>query len=133
MSDIKKINVESTTYTIAVDTDTTLAVSGKPADAKATGDRTGNLSNLITTDKSNLVAAINEAAASGGGLDLSDLTLTAVQSQTEGFSTLSMSDGTTTKTVDIPVATLSTSDVTLLTNIVDDYLDNLVNGDGVSY
>ena len=71
--------------------------------------------------------------AEGGGLDLSDLTLTATQSQTEGFSTLTLFDGTTTKSVDIPVASLDPSDTTLITNIVNAYLDNLVNGDGVSY
>lgn len=68
-----------------------------------------------------------------GGLDLSDLTLTATQSQTEGFSTLTLFDGTTTKSVDIPVASLDPTDTTLITNIVNAYLNNLVNGDGVSY
>lgn len=83
--------------------------------------------------KSNLVSAINEALVNGGGLDLSDLTMTAVQSQTEGFSTLTLSDGETSKAVNIPVASLPASDTTLLTNIAEEYLDNLVNGDGVSY
>lgn len=68
-----------------------------------------------------------------GGLDLSDLTLSATQSQTEGFSTLTLFDGTTTKSVDIPVASLDPTDTTLITNIVNAYLNNLVNGDGVSY
>ena len=92
----------------------------------------GNLSNLQTTAKSDLVSAINEAMENGG-LDLSDLTLTATQSPTSGFSTLTLFDGETRKAVDIPVASLSDSDTTLITNLVDAYLDNLVNGDGVSY
>lgn len=37
------------------------------ADVKALNLKIGDLSQLPTTDKSNLVAAINEAAASGGG------------------------------------------------------------------
>lgn len=36
-------------------------------DISAANAKIGNLSNLTTTDKSNLVAAINEAAQSGGG------------------------------------------------------------------
>ena len=54
--------------------DDTLTQSGQAADAAAVGDRLsalsekiGNLENLGTADKSNLVAAINEAAQSGGG------------------------------------------------------------------
>lgn len=50
-----------------VNLDTTLTKSGYAADAKAVGDKIGNLSDLITEDQSNLVAAINEAANSGGG------------------------------------------------------------------
>nr|CAJ19116.1 hypothetical protein [unidentified microorganism] len=71
--------------------------------------------------------------AENSGLDLSDLTMTAVQSQAQGFSTLTLSDGVTQKTVDIPVASLDSSDTTLITNIVNAYLDTLVNGDEVSY
>ena len=61
--------------------DATLSVSGKAADAKATGDEIselkedlsdvetsiGDLSNLTTSAKGNLVAAINEAAQTGSG------------------------------------------------------------------
>ena len=93
----------------------------------------GDLSRLATTAKSDLVSAVNEAFVNGGGLDLSDLSMTAVQSQTSGFSTLTLSDGETSKAVNIPVASLDSSDTTLLTNIANAYLDNLVNGDGVSY
>ena len=50
-----------------INTDTTLSVSGMAADSKAVGDVVGDLANLDTEDKSNLVAAINEAAQSGGG------------------------------------------------------------------
>lgn len=86
------------------------------------------------SDLKSLISDIEDEIEGGvGGLDLSDLTLSATQSQTEGFSTLSMSDGEITKTVDIPVASLDPSDTTLITNIVNDYLDDLVNGDGVSY
>lgn len=58
----------------AFETDDTLSGIGKAADAKATGDAIsevtetiGDLSNLDTTNKTNIVAAINEAAQSGGG------------------------------------------------------------------
>lgn len=52
-------------------TDVTLTQAGKPADAKVTGDRIGNLNQLITEDHSSLVAAINEIGM-GGGTGLSD-------------------------------------------------------------
>ena len=52
--------------------DNTLTVAGKAADAKSTGDalgelneRIGNLSDLGTEDKTDIVSAINEAARSG--------------------------------------------------------------------
>ena len=44
----------------AVILDTTLANSGRAADAKAVGDLTGSLANLTTTANTSLVAAINE-------------------------------------------------------------------------
>ena len=65
-----------------VELDTTLTVAGEAADAKATGDAIndainsiganvnttiGDLNELTTTAKTNLVAAINEAASTGGG------------------------------------------------------------------
>ena len=49
----------------SLELDNTLAIPGKAADAKAVGDLTGSLTNLTTTAKTNLVAAINEAAQSG--------------------------------------------------------------------
>lgn len=52
---------------VAVQTDTSLTQSGMAADAKATGDRMGDLTELETTDKSDLVSAINELVESGGG------------------------------------------------------------------
>lgn len=58
-----------------VNLDTTLTKSGYAADAKAVGDKIGNLSDLITEDQSNLVAAINEAANSGGGNEAFIVTL----------------------------------------------------------
>lgn len=76
---------------------------------------------------------IEQAMDAAGGLDLSDLTMEAEQSQETGFSILTLSDGTTEKSVDIPVASLDPTDVTLITNIVEDYLNNLVNGDEVNY
>lgn len=51
----------------AVILDTELTTQGKAADAKAVRDLIGDLANLDTTDKTNLVGAINEAAQSGGG------------------------------------------------------------------
>lgn len=58
--------------------DDTLTQPGQAADAAAVGERLsalsekiGNLENLGTADKSNLVAAINEAAQSGGGGSIS--------------------------------------------------------------
>lgn len=58
---------------VAVETDDTLLVEGQAADSKATGDaisavdtKVGSLSSLETEDKSSIVAAINEAAQSGG-------------------------------------------------------------------
>ena len=61
--------VEKYDYSSLADivTDATLSLSGVAADAKAVGDEIGDLSDLDTEDKSNLVAAINEAAQSGGG------------------------------------------------------------------
>lgn len=73
---------KSTTYTktevddlisgVDVETDTTLIVPGAPADAAETGRQIGllkaylgDLSDLETTDKSSIVAAINEAAQTG--------------------------------------------------------------------
>lgn len=63
---------------VAVQTDTTLTLSGVAADAKKTGDEIsdlksaiGDLSELDTTDKTDLVSAINEvreSVESGGGL-----------------------------------------------------------------
>ena len=57
-----------------VEVDTTLTQEGEAADAKATGDKianlgskVGELSDLQTTDKSNIVNAINEAMTKGGG------------------------------------------------------------------
>jgi len=64
---------------VTIETDKTLSVSDAPADAKVVGDeiaslkgdlsdvndRIGNLSNLETEDKTNIVSAINEAARSG--------------------------------------------------------------------
>lgn len=42
-------------------------LNGLDGDISAANAKIGNLSSLTTTDKSNLVAAINEAAQSGGG------------------------------------------------------------------
>lgn len=108
------------------------AVRGQVLELKGQIDQIGDLSLLETETKTDLVSAINEAAENDG-FDLSDLTMNAVQSQTEGFSTLTLSDGETSKTVDIPVASLSDSDVTLLTNIANAYLENLISGDEVNY
>jgi len=63
--------------------DNTLSVSGKAADAAIVGSRlsaidleVGDLDDLETTDKSSLVAAINEANQNGGSsAQMSTLTL----------------------------------------------------------
>lgn len=44
----------------SIEVDTTLTQSGKPADAKTVGDYIGNLTDLETITKTNLVSAINE-------------------------------------------------------------------------
>lgn len=108
-------------------------------DARVGADSTrySTLKARLDTEYSDLKSAIDaiedEIEGGVGGLDLSDLSMTAIQSQTEGFSTLTLSDGETSKSVDIPVASLDPTDVTVITNIVEDYLDDLVNGDEVSY
>lgn len=51
-----------------INTDTTLSVSGMAADAKKVGDVVGDLTELETSVKTDLVSAINEAAQSGGGI-----------------------------------------------------------------
>ena len=94
-----------------------------------------NISKIKDKD-TNIVYDIEDTVArsmAGDGLDLSDLTMTAAQSQTSGFSTLTLSDGEISKSVNIPVASLDSTDTALITNIVNDYLDDLVNGDEVSY
>lgn len=50
-----------------VNTDDTLSVEGMPADAKAVGALIGDIDDLETIDKTDLVSAINEASKSGGG------------------------------------------------------------------
>ena len=53
-----------------INTDTTLSVSGMAADAKKVGDVVGDLTELETSVKTDLVSAINEAAQSGGGITI---------------------------------------------------------------
>ena len=62
---------------VAINVDDTLSISGVPADSKKTGDEIadlksgiGDLTQLNTENKSNLVAAINEAAQTGSGGDV---------------------------------------------------------------
>ena len=95
----------------------------------------GDMSDLETEDKSSIVAAINEAMGSGGGLDLADLTMAAAVSQTAGYSTLTLSDDQgTSKSVEIPVNTLSNQDTEYIDNLVQEYLQTLVvDGDGGEY
>lgn len=55
-----------------VEADTVIGAPGVVGDRlSALSEKIGNLENLVTTDKSNLVAAINEAAQSGGGGSIS--------------------------------------------------------------
>lgn len=57
-----------TVPTISTDVETDKASTTKTVCPKAVHDVTGSLSDLKTTDKTSLVAAINEAAQSGGGV-----------------------------------------------------------------
>lgn len=83
-----------------VPTDTTLTQEGMPADAKAVGDAVdaldgrvtavegdiGDLSDLTTTAKSDLVSAINEVAQSGGDITVSaDVTATVTFTSNKGL------------------------------------------------
>lgn len=80
---------------VAIETDTTLSVSGMPADAKTVGDSIGNLTQLNTTDKTSLVGAINEVSTvlSGQvvtttvveGTDQTNLTATINDSRTNPY------------------------------------------------
>jgi len=54
----------------AVATDTTLTQAGIPADAKVVGEIIGDLNDLQTAEKLNLVDAINSAAASGSSEEI---------------------------------------------------------------
>ena len=67
-----KTEVDQMIEDVEIETDTTLAISGAPADAKKVGDELsdikadlGDLSDLETESKTDLVSAINEAARSG--------------------------------------------------------------------
>lgn len=136
---INEVNAKTSTSNVSVSegtTDTIITVeNGETSEYYVLPNYgvIGRMSALETDAKTNLVAAINEVLNRSGSLDLSDLRMTAAQSQTTGFSRLTLSDGVTIKSVDIPVASLNPSDTTLITNIVNDYLNTLVNGDGVSY
>lgn len=59
----------STTPTGTVNLDTTLTRAGYAAEAKAVGAKLGDLTNLNTDDKSNIVAAINEVALNAGSAE----------------------------------------------------------------
>lgn len=89
---------------------------------------TGSLASLATTDKSSLVAAINEALASGGGTGATNLTATLsatsviINSDTGSDATIPAADttnaGVMTKAMFDKLATIATSaDVTSATNI----------------
>ena len=91
------------TYTIP-QVDNTLATAGDAADAKKTGDEInqlkadlGDLTDLETSDKSNLVAAINEVAQTGGADAVSLLKEQIYNSypnvEAEASSIVSISDG----------------------------------------
>lgn len=66
---VQPLNLPQATTTTrgAVILDRTVTTQDKAADAKAVRDLIGDLADLDTTDKTNLVGAINEAAQSGGG------------------------------------------------------------------
>lgn len=59
----------STTPTGTVNLDTTLTRAGYAAEAKAVGTKLGDLTNLNTDDKSNIVSAINEVALNAGSAE----------------------------------------------------------------
>jgi hypothetical protein len=52
----------------SLELDVTLSEEGKAADAKVVGDKLGDLSTLTTTDKTSLVAAVNEVNAAIGDI-----------------------------------------------------------------
>lgn len=110
-----------------VSVDPLLLNEGDAADAKVTGDRFNKLSEEIA-DKAtveNGVVKVWKSATEdggtdtllytidlssiGGGLDLNNLTLSV--SQVGEYQRLSMSDGTTTKTVDIPITAITDEQV----------------------
>ena len=81
--------------------DSTLTKTGQAADAKIVGDKLGNLVDLSTTEKSNLVAAINEIAKNSGGSSTSsfeiptfDLTLMGLNAIPEDGSYVSITADT---------------------------------------
>ena len=121
-----------------VTVDNTLSVAGQAADAKATGDAISQLSDEIadkatlengvvkfwkTSTEENrtdtLLYSVDISSIGGaGGLDLENLTLSV--SQVGNYQRLSMSDGTTTKNVDIPIITITDEQVQ---TAVTEYLD----------
>ena len=120
-----------------VTVDTTLSIAGQAADAKATGDAISQLSEKIadkatlengvvkfwkTSTEENrtdtLLYSVDISSIGGtGGLDLENLTLSV--SQVGNYQRLSMSDGTTTKNVDIPITTITDEQVQ---NAVNNYM-----------
>lgn len=102
-----------------ISVDTTLTESGKAADAAIVGQKFAEQSKTIA-DKATLengviafwkadTALFTVDISSIGGLDLNKLTLSVTQ--VGEYQRLSMSDGTTTKTVDIPITAISDEQV----------------------
>ena len=122
-------STEKLTIKSVVEVDKTLTVSGKAADAKTTGDKISELKTYITdkatlengvikfwktsTEESGtdtLLYSVDISSIGGtGGLDLENLTLSV--SQVGEYQRLSMSDGATTKTVDIPITAITDEQV----------------------
>ena len=78
---------------------TRVATEFKAIRTLISGSGTGNISGLTTTDKSSLVAAINEARASSGSTTLSALTDTTISAPATGH--LLRYDGATSKWVNV--------------------------------
>ena len=118
--------------------------SGTPPTANSTDDMNHEVSTVyINTTDGNWYYWDGSAWQIGGqyggavvsGLDLSDLTLSAQAASVEGYSTLTLSDDNgNSKSVNIPVNTLSDTDTTYLDTQVQTYLQSLVSdGDGGEY
>ncbi|MBO7066967.1 MAG: hypothetical protein J6W40_05090, partial [Alphaproteobacteria bacterium] len=120
-ADVGAVPTSRTVNSKALSSDITLTASDVGADATGTAaGLVGTLSNLTTTDKTNVVAAINEVKSSIGNID------TGVESVTEGTANGTIKvDGT-----DVAVHGLGTAAYTASTDYVP--TSRTVNGEALS-